>query len=122
MKAILTALALLTATPLYAGSLTISIASTPITGSKAYVISDADATKLLAFVQAAYPTRANPAFVPSCVAPAVCAPATLPNNAAQSLAAWADGIVAGTTANVQSYQRGIAHDAAVAGIAPIDIK
>ena len=108
------------ALPAVAGSLTISITSTPITGSKSFTISDADATKFMAWAQSAYPTRPNPAYDPLCVS--ACAPATLPNNAAQALGAWADGVAAGTTANVQNYHQGLAVDTAKAGVGPISIK
>lgn len=106
-----------------AGSLTIGLASTPLTGSKTYTISDADATKLIAYVQGAYPTRANPAYDPSCnPVPGPCAAATLANTAAQSLAAWADGIVAGTVANVQNAQKASAADTATKAVTPVTIQ
>lgn len=114
--------------PALAGSLTIGLTSGPITGTATYAISDADAAKLLAFVRDAYPTRPNPAFDPACVSnpsatpPVTCPAATLTNNAAQSLKAWADGIVAGTTANVQNFQRAGARKTAEDAIAPIDVK
>lgn len=112
-----------------AGSLSINLTSTPLTGTATYTVSDADATKLIAYVQAAYPDRANPAFDPACVVnpnavPPVlsCPAARLNNNAAQSLKAWADGIVAGTIANVQSAQRATATKTASDAVTPIDIK
>ena len=77
-----------------AGSLTISVtsASPAFSGSKTYTIPDADMAKFYAYVQGAY------ACVP--VAPATtCTPFTL----GQSILAWANGIVAGTVANVQNF-------------------
>lgn len=113
----------------FAGSLSINLTSGPLTGTATYTVSDADATKLIAYVQAAYPDRANPAFDPACVVnpnavPPVlsCPAARLTNNAAQSLKTWADGIVAGTIANVKSAQQATATKTAADAIAPIDIK
>ena len=66
-----------------AGSLTISVtsASPAFSGSKTYTIPDADMAKFYAFVQGAYPSA----------------------SLAQSILAWANGIVAGTVANVQNF-------------------
>lgn len=119
-KLFLASVIVLAAIPAYAGSLAIILTSGPLTGTVTATISDADATKFVAYAQASYPTRPNPAFDPACTQ--ACAPATLPNNAAQALSAWASGIFAGTVANVQSYQQSVATKAASDGVAPISIK
>ena len=116
---LLASAAILASLPALAGSITISVTTPAVTGSKTYTISDADAAKLLSYVKDAYPTRANPACNPTC--PEGQNP-TLPNSNAQSLAAWADGIIEGTRGNVVNFLKEQAGKTARDAVAPVDIK
>lgn len=90
------------------GTLTISLASTPLTGSKVYALSDADASKFIAWAQAAY-TATNGSGQPVVPTPA------------QALSAWANGIVQGTINNVLSANQTTASQNAVGAVPPIVI-
>lgn len=90
-------------------TLTISLASTPLTGSKAFTLSDADASRFIAWAQAAYPGPNDVNGSPTVLTPG------------QALVAWASGIAAGTVANVTSYGKNAAAATAVAGVAPVSI-
>lgn len=57
------------------GTLTISLTSTPFTGSKSYTVSDSDVSRLIAYLQKFYGV----------------------STAAQGLASWADDFVHKTT-------------------------
>jgi hypothetical protein len=80
------------------GTLTIQVVGDATVGtkSKAYVISDADVNRLVAYCKAAYPiVTTNPTTgVTTTSVPTV----------AQALVSWADGFVAGTKANVQRFE------------------
>lgn len=89
-------------------TLTISLASTPLTGSKAYTLSDADASKFIEWAQAQY-TTTNDQGQPVVPTPA------------QALVAWANGLVQGTINNVQSANQTAAAAAAMSAVTPISI-
>lgn len=95
----------LVAVPALAGSITISITSAPITGSKTYTITDADSTKFIAWCKTVYVSPVDGSQLTS----------------AQCLAAWADGLMAGTVNNVTGANRAAAASTASSSVSPIDI-
>lgn len=97
--------------PAFAGGITIGAqsASPAVNASKTYTVSDADMARFYAYVQSAYPT------IPC--SPQPCTPAAATR--VQSLQMWADGIIAGTVANVKSYETNNAVTSAASGVSPI---
>jgi hypothetical protein len=99
----------LAALPALAGTITISIATGPITGSVVKTITDADAATFIAWCQSAYP---GPIVggVPTILAAGPC------------LQAWALGIFAGTVNNVTSWSKNSAASTAATAVVPIAIQ
>jgi len=118
-KIIIACVMLLVSQSVYAGSLALVLTSGQMNGTVTANVTDADAARLIAFAQAVYPTRANPAYDPTCnPTPGPCAPSTLNNTAAQSVQAWAQGFFAGTVANVVNYEKTKAATNAAGAIVP----
>jgi len=103
-----------------ADTLTITIVSdSPVwagTASKSWTFSQVDMTTFLNWTKSAYQA---PACVPvDANTPCVTVPHTVP----QSLAAWANGFLSGTKANVVNWQQNSAVSTAVNNVTPIDPK
>lgn len=94
------------------------ISGTPaINATKTFNIADTHIVRFIAAQKAAYPV-AIPAVVDA--QGNVTTPATtrVPSNA-EALQSWAQGLMQGTIANVQSYETQAAIDVAKVGVAPI---
>ena len=82
-------------------TLTLSLASTPVTGSRAYTLSDTDTDRWIAALRVVYkmPTQTK----------------------AQVLARWADETVSTAKRLTKRVERDLAEDAAAAGITDINV-
>ena len=68
-------------------TLTISLTSTPITGSRTWTVSDADVTTLITYMQTKFSQNGTISLTPL-----------------QALLAWVNGFVNGTVGEIQNFQ------------------